>query len=124
MPSLFTAHNPSLLHLQVIELLEKEINESAWFGLAFLVDGFPRALPQAKKFEERIRPSDMVLYFACSEPVMTQRLLDRGKTSVRGDDNPKTVKERLKIFRKETMPVVDYFQSEGKLYRQVCTWTY
>ena len=103
---------------QVIEVLEKEINESAWFGLAFLVDGFPRTVSQAKKFEERIRPSDLVLYFDCPENTMSARLTERSKTSGRSDDTPSSVKQRLKTFKKETLPVIEFFQSQGKLHRQ------
>ena len=103
--------------LQVVEVLEKEINESAWFGLAFLVDGFPRILSQVKTFEERIRPSDLVLYFECPEEVMLQRLTERSKTSGRSDDTPSSVKQRLKTFKKETLPLVEFFQAQGKLHK-------
>ena len=98
-------------------MLEKEINESAWFGLAFLVDGFPRTVAQAKTFEQRVRPCDLVLYFACPENVMIQRLTSRGKTSGRSDDNAKTIKERLKTFKKSTLPVVEFFSRQEKLHR-------
>ena len=96
-------------YAQVIDVLEKEVNESAWFGLAFLIDGFPRTLPQAKKFEQRVRPCDLVLYFDCPEKVMLERLTERSKTSGRSDDTAKTVKERLKTFKRETLPVVEHF---------------
>ena len=107
--------------LQVIEVLEKEINESAWFGLAFLVDGFPRTVSQAQKFEERIRPSDLVLYFECPEETMSQRLTERSKTSGRSDDTPASVKQRLKTFKKETLPVISFFQEQDKLHRSAFT---
>ena len=103
--------------LQVIEVLEKEINESAWFGLAFLVDGFPRTLSQAKSFEGRVRPGDLVLYFDCPEATLSQRLTERGKTSGRSDDTPSSVKQRLKTFKKETQPLLEFFQSQGKLHK-------
>lgn len=103
--------------VQVVEVLEKEITESAWFGLAFLVDGFPRTAAQARTFEQRVRPCDLVLYFECPEKVMLERLTIRGKTSGRSDDNAKTIKERLKSFKKLTLPVVELFQQEGKLHR-------
>ena len=67
----------------MIQLLEKEISASAWFGLAYLVDGFPRAVPQAEKFEAEIRPADLVLYFECPEEVMKERITERGKSSGR-----------------------------------------
>ena len=69
--------------LQVIALLEKEISASAWFGTAYLVDGFPRAVTQAESFEQRVRPCDLVLYFECPEQEMVARLTERGKSSGR-----------------------------------------
>lgn len=102
---------------QVIALLEKEISASAWFGLAFLVDGFPRTVPQANKFDASIRPADLVLYFECPEKVMLERLGERGKSSGRKDDNPTTVKERLKTFQKQSLPVVKFYEDQQKLRR-------
>jgi len=101
----------------VIALLEKEVSDSAWFGTAFLIDGFPRAVPQAEKFEQRVRPCDLVLYFECPEAVMVERLTERGKSSGRQDDNPETVKERLQTFQQQSLPVVDFYQKKGRLHR-------
>jgi hypothetical protein len=103
--------------LQVIALLEKEVSDSAWFGTAFLIDGFPRAVPQAEKFEERVRPCDLVLYFECPENVMVERLTERGKSSGREDDNPDTVKERLHTFQNQSLPVVDFYKKKNCLHR-------
>ena len=64
----------ALSDMQIIRLLEKEISASAWFGLAYLVDGFPRAVPQAEKFEAQIRPADLVLFLDCPENVMKERI--------------------------------------------------
>ena len=47
---------------------------------------------------------------------MTSRLLKRGETSGRADDNAETIKKRFATFRNETMPVVEkIFKSSGKL---------
>jgi UMP-CMP kinase len=46
-----------------------------------------------------------VLFFECSEPVMQARLLERGKTSGRADDNPESIRKRFVTFEQETMPV-------------------
>ncbi|KAG0280105.1 bifunctional uridylate/adenylate kinase, partial [Linnemannia gamsii] len=53
----------------------------------FLIDGFPRKMDQAMKFEETVVPSKFTLYFECPEEVMLGRLMKRGETSGRADDN-------------------------------------
>ncbi|CAD7969600.1 unnamed protein product [Amoebophrya sp. A25] len=81
----------------------------------FLVDGFPRSVEQAVKFEKNVAECNMVLNFDCSDAVMTERILERGKTSGRADDNPETIKKRLDTFYSQTKPVVDYYRHMGRL---------
>lgn len=79
--------------------------------------GFPRKMDQAVKFEESVCPSKFTLFFDCPEDVMRQRLLNRGKTSGRADDNEESIKKRFKTFVETSMPVVDYFEKQGKVVR-------
>ncbi len=98
----------------------------------FLIDGYPREVPQAKKFEELVRsnlnivkinyilsiqiaPCNLVLYVKASDDTMTKRLLHRGQTSGRVDDNAETIKNRLKTFHNQTLPVLDLYEKQGKL---------
>ena len=46
---------------------------------------------------------------------MTERLLNRGKTSGRVDDNEETIKLRLNTFHQITQPVIDYYGQQNKL---------
>jgi hypothetical protein len=46
---------------------------------------------------------------------MTKRLLERGKSSGRVDDNAETIKKRLQTFHNETKPVIDYYKEQGKV---------
>ena len=46
---------------------------------------------------------------------MTQRLLERGKTSGRVDDNEETIKKRLDTFHNQTQPVIDYYTKQEKV---------
>lgn len=46
---------------------------------------------------------------------MQERLLNRGKTSGRSDDNAESIKKRFKTFVETSMPVVDYFAKEGRV---------
>ncbi|PPQ74180.1 hypothetical protein CVT26_006762 [Gymnopilus dilepis] len=81
----------------------------------FLIDGFPRKMDQALKFEETVCVSSCCLFFSTTEEVMLNRLLERGKTSGREDDNVESIKKRFRTYKNETMPVIDYYGSQGKL---------
>ena len=85
--------------------------------------GFPRKMDQAVKFEEAVCPSQFVLFFDCPEDVMLSRLLKRGETSGRSDDNEESIKKRFKTFVETSMPVVDYFESHGKVVKVSATNT-
>ena len=56
-----------------------------------------------------------LLYFECSHESMKTRILERGKTSGRSDDNPETVEKRLRTFENETKPVLQYFHEKGNV---------
>lgn len=72
-------------------------------------------MDQALTFEELIVPSRFTLFFDCPEKVMEERLLDRGKTSGRADDNIESIKKRFKVFEETSMPVVNYFDKQGRV---------
>ena len=82
----------------------------------FLVDGFPRALDQAKAFEAQIVPCSFTLFIDCPLETMQQRLLKRGETSGRSDDNIDTIKKRFDTFTNQSMPVIDYFRGQRRCF--------
>ncbi|KAL9932224.1 hypothetical protein V8E36_008996 [Tilletia maclaganii] len=81
----------------------------------FLVDGFPRQMDQAELFDKDICENKFVLFLTCTEEIMLERLLDRGKTSGRADDNTESIKKRFRTFVETSMPVVDYYKKKGKV---------
>lgn len=89
----------------------------------FLIDGFPRKMDQAVKFEETVCPAKLVLFFDCPENVMEERLLERGKTSGRSDDNAESIRKRFRTFIETSMPVVDHFEKQGKVVKLDATPT-
>jgi adenylate kinase family enzyme len=95
-----------------ISLLKNALVASG--GNIFLIDGFPRALDQAHAFESAIQPCETVLFFDCSEEVMRERLMERGKTSGRADDNEETIVKRFRTFVEQSKPVVEEFKAKGK----------
>ncbi|KAL9619803.1 MAG: hypothetical protein Q9160_005639 [Pyrenula sp. 1 TL-2023] len=89
----------------------------------FLIDGFPRKMDQAIFFEETVCPSKVVLFLDCPEEVMQKRLLKRGETSGRSDDNAESIKKRFRTFVQTSMPVVEHFGKEGKVIKVSATGT-
>ncbi|TFL05814.1 adenylate kinase-domain-containing protein, partial [Pterulicium gracile] len=81
----------------------------------FLVDGFPRKMDQATMFDTQVCKSTAVLFYKTTEEVMLVRLLERGKTSGREDDNAESIKKRFRVYEHDTMPVIDNYRALGKL---------
>ncbi|KAJ5247053.1 adenylate kinase [Penicillium chermesinum] len=87
----------------------------------FLIDGFPRKLDQAVFFEATVAPSELVLFLDCPEEVMEKRLLKRGETSGRDDDNAESIRKRFRVFVETSMPVVDDYEKKGKVVKVKAT---
>ncbi|KAH9857747.1 UMP-CMP kinase [Lenzites betulinus] len=81
----------------------------------FLVDGFPRKMDQALKFDEDVCLSTTVLFFTTTEDEMLKRLLERAKTSGREDDNEESIRKRFRVYKEQTMPVIEHYSKEGKV---------
>ncbi|MEW5310899.1 MAG: hypothetical protein WDW38_002654 [Sanguina aurantia] len=82
----------------------------------FLVDGFPRKLDQLEEFEATVKPCDAVLVFNIPEEDAIARLVERGKTSGRADDNEEAIRARFDAFRQESRPVIDALASSGRVH--------
>ncbi|XP_031399350.1 UMP-CMP kinase 3-like [Punica granatum] len=95
-----------------IKLLQNAMLESA--NNKFLIDGFPRNEENRAAFEAvtKIEPA-FVLFFECSEEEMERRLL--GRNQGREDDNIETIRKRFKVFMESSIPVVEYYESKGKV---------
>ena len=78
----------------------------------FLVDGFPRSQANADAWEATMSHHrvQFVLDFECSEEILVGRLLERGKTTGRSDDNLETVRKRFRTFQNETAPILEYYR--------------
>jgi len=85
----------------------------------FLIDGFPRNLGNDQSWDQVVGDgADVlgVLFYEASEVEMEKRLLDRGATSGRVDDNLESIKKRFKTYLEETMPIVEKYQAKGLVY--------
>ena len=68
-----------------------------------------------EQFEKTIGKCSFVLYFECSKATLTQRLLKRGETSGRSDDNEASIAKRLATFDASSMPVIDLYTRDGRV---------
>lgn len=58
-----------------------------------------------------------VIYFNCAKQELKRRLIERGKTSGRSDDNEEAIGKRLDAFEDYTKPVEAFYEKSGKLRR-------
>mmetsp|Transcript_115183 Transcript_115183/g.325456 ORF Transcript_115183/g.325456 Transcript_115183/m.325456 type:complete len:363 (+) Transcript_115183:68-1156(+) len=106
-----------------VKLLRRAMESIGWKKGKFLIDGFPRSKDNLEGWVRVMNDAEypptvkFCLFFDCSEASMEQRLLKRGETSGRSDDNIETIRRRFVIFQQETIPVVDHFAYEGLLRR-------
>lgn len=94
---------------EVLGLLKDAIAKNASSN-GYLIDGYPRELEQAVCFEKDVGKCTVVIYFEASDDTMTKRLLERGKTSGRADDNEATIKKRLTTFHGNNQPILDAYK--------------
>uniref|UniRef100_A0A671U0M2 Adenylate kinase isoenzyme 5 n=1 Tax=Sparus aurata TaxID=8175 RepID=A0A671U0M2_SPAAU len=78
-----------------------------------VIDGFPRDVGQALSFEDQICTPDLVVFLACTNHRLKERLQKRAEQHGRPDDNPKAIDRRLTNFKQNTIPLVKYFQERG-----------
>ena len=83
-----------------------------------IFDGFPRTIPQAEALKEMLarRGTEVagMLELAVPDEMLTERLINRGKTSGRADDNEETIKKRLAVYNEQTAPLIEWYEKEGK----------
>lgn len=83
----------------------------------YIFDGFPRTTAQAAALKVMLAERDMkvsiVLDLAVTEEELISRLLNRGKTSGRSDDNFETIQKRIQVYYSQTAPVKDFYVKEG-----------
>ena len=101
-----------------IEMLSKHIDSLPADTKGLVFDGFPRTENQAVELEKLMQKrgdkAAVLLDINVPEDEVIRRLLERGKTSGRADDNLDTIKERLVVYHRQTEPVAAYYKSLGK----------
>jgi adenylate kinase len=105
----------------VIGMLGGAVEEARNKGkLGIIFDGFPRTTAQAKALDtmllEKGTSVSCVLSLVVDEEELTQRILKRGLTSGRSDDNDvETIRKRVQEYRTKTEPVAGYYNDQNLL---------
>ncbi|XP_025026442.1 adenylate kinase isoenzyme 1 isoform X2 [Python bivittatus] len=117
----------------VLDMLRDAMLSKADQSKGYLIDGYPREVKQGVEFEKKITAPSLLLYVDAEKDTMVKRLLKRGETSGRVDDNEETIKKRLETYYKATEPVIAYYEKKGivskinaegsvdDVFKQVCT---
>ena len=63
----------------------------------------------------QIKPCDGVLVFTVPDDVAVERLVKRGESSGRADDNEETIRKRMEVFKEESQPVIDALMETGRV---------
>ncbi|WP_440764612.1 adenylate kinase [Natronorubrum sp. DTA7] len=115
------------------------VDEALSQAEGFVLDGYPRNIEQAEELEG-MTDLDVVLYLDVGEDELVHRLTGRrmdpetgdiyhieynppedpdveARLEQRDDDTEETVKERLRVFRENTEPVIEFYEDEGSLER-------
>ena len=103
--------------LMIALIRERLGEEDARHG--FVLDGFPRTVPQAEALEEMLREIgrdlDVVFEFQLADAVGVERMLKRAAEEGRADDTPEAIDERLRLYHAETEPLIEYYRARGNL---------
>ncbi len=102
----------------MIQILDDTLEREAKGKRGVVFDGFPRTIPQAEALKELLkkRGTDLhaVVGLEVPEEELVDRMIKRGKDTGRADDNPETIKNRLKVYHEQTHPLREYYNKEGK----------
>jgi len=86
-----------------------------------LLDGFPRTPVQAAALDELLADEGAELTAAVAleveEDELVRRLEGRARQEGRSDDNESTIRNRMEVYRRQTQPLLDYYDERGKLER-------
>lgn len=102
----------------VIGMISSKIDEQP-DARGFIFDGFPRTKEQAEALDKLLEFKDtsikLVLSLEVPEEELVDRLVKRGQTSGRSDDNEEVITKRIKEYHAKTAPVAGHYDALGKL---------
>ena len=105
----------------VIGMIKSKLQENKGAN-GYIFDGFPRTVAQAKALDELLNenetPVSGMLCLLVENEELIKRLLFRGKTSGRPDDQDVSIIEnRINVYQEKTAPLRDYYRAQNKYYK-------
>lgn len=102
----------------IIDILAVTLDNKGKDIPGVIFDGFPRTIAQAealdKMLEERGEKVDVVVGLEVDDEELINRIVARGKTSGRADDNAETAKKRLANYYAQTLPLKEFYIKQNK----------
>ncbi|MDV6168283.1 adenylate kinase [Flavobacterium sp. DG1-102-2] len=103
-----------------IKMLQDEIEKNP-DTKGFLFDGFPRTTDQADALDAFLKTKGWgvtaTVALEADDEVLVARLLERGKTSGRADDQDETlIRNRYQEYNEKTAPLIEYYKAQGKFH--------
>lgn len=101
----------------LLELLENAMQNSGGAD-GYIFDGFPRTTRQAHDLDQMLKKSidcvSLVISLEVNKEEIIQRLLKRAKEQGRKDDSEEVIRNRLAVYHKQTSPLIEYYEDQGK----------
>lgn len=87
-------------------------------GSGYILDGFPRSIPQAEALDRRVAPEvrvNRVIRLEVAPEELVRRMRARAQEQGRADDTDEVFQRRLAVYESETSPLVHYYARAGLL---------
>ena len=102
----------------IVEVIRERLEEPDT-RTGFILDGFPRTIPQAEALDEMLvginRRLAVALEFELDEEEAVLRLAGRAEGETRADDDPEVIQRRFTVWRESTRPLTEYYRERGVL---------
>ncbi len=100
----------------IMHLIERYFETIEKDAVGLIFDGFPRTLPQAEAFESLLKNRNeeaLMINLLVDEQELIGRMLNRGKTSGRSDDNLDVITKRLQVYHRQTEPLIGFYKERN-----------
>ncbi|MDO4958928.1 MAG: adenylate kinase [Prevotellaceae bacterium] len=102
----------------IVDMLASTLDSKGKDIKGVIFDGFPRTIAQAEALDamlkERGQEVNVVIGLEVDDEELIKRIIARGQTSGRADDNEETAKKRLNTYYSQTLPLKDFYIQQGK----------
>jgi adenylate kinase len=104
----------------IISLIEEKIASGA-LNQGFILDGFPRTVPQAKSLDAMFTKNriklDKAILLDVGDAEILKRLKGRAEKEGRADDTEEVILNRLEVYRRQTQPIEEMYRQKSILVR-------